>query len=205
LISACGVLMNRIGSLKRETRETNIEVRVNLDGSGKFDINTGIGFFNHMLESMAKHSLFDLVVDASGDINVDFHHLVEDTGIVFGKALKEALGDKRGINRFGFATIPLDEALVEVAIDISGRPYYTSNFKDFDGAAGSFDIELADVFFSGFCSCGYTLHIIVRSGSSVHHIMEAAFKAFGRSLRMAVDIDEKRKGDIPSTKDYIEK
>lgn len=195
----------RVVSLKRETRETNVEIKINVDGTGEFDINTGIGFFNHLLESLAKHSLFDIVIDGSGDINVDYHHLVEDTGIVFGNALKEVLGDKKGINRFGFATVPLDEALVEVDLDISGRPYYVSNFSEFKGRAGSFDTELADVFFSGFSSTGYTLHILIKRGENSHHIMEAAFKAFGQSLRMAVAINERIIDKIPSTKGLIEK
>ncbi len=195
--------MQRIGKLKRETRETNIEVTINLDGQGKFDINTGVGFFNHMLETFSKHSDFDLVLDASGDINVDYHHLVEDSGISIGKALKEALKDKKGIKRFGFAIVPLDEALVQVVIDISGRPFYKSNFNSFQGNAGGFDIELADVFFSGFASTGYTLHILVERGENKHHIMEAAFKSFAKALKMAVEID-KNSDSLPSTKDYIE-
>ncbi len=193
--------MSRTGKVKRETRETNVEVTLNIDGKGKFDINTGVGFFNHMLETFAKHSGFDIVLDASGDINVDYHHLVEDCGISLGKTFKEALGDKKGIKRFGYATIPLDEALVEVAIDISGRPFYKSNFLDFPGGAGGFDIELADVFFSGFASTGYTLHIVILRGENKHHIMEAAFKSFAKALKMAVQIES---DVLPSTKDYIE-
>ncbi|MGC8765391.1 MAG: imidazoleglycerol-phosphate dehydratase HisB [Brevinematia bacterium] len=195
--------MERVGRVKRQTRETNVEIDLALNGKGKFDINTGIGFFNHMLETIAKHAALDLVVDGSGDINVDYHHLVEDTGIAFGSALKEALGDMKGVSRFGYASVPLDEALVEVSLDLSGRPYYKSNFSEFPGSAGDFNIELADVFFGGFASKGYTLHIVVMRGENRHHIIEAGFKAFAKSLKMAIEIDKSMADSVPSTKDYI--
>ncbi len=197
--------MNRSGEFSRKTRETHIDLKINIDGTGAFEINTGIGFFNHMLETIAMHSLTDLRVDASGDINVDFHHLVEDTGILFGKGLNEILKSKAGLKRFGYAIVPLDEALVEAALDISGRPYCKTNLSGFTGDIGSFNFELGDVFFKGFCSMGYTLHLTVKNGDNLHHIMEAACKAFARALRMAVEVDERAKNSIPSTKDYIEK
>ncbi len=196
--------MERVGKVKRATRETNVEVNLTLDGEGKFDINTGIGFFNHMLETIAKHASFNLILDGSGDINVDYHHLVEDAGISIGKAVKEALGDMKGINRFGYASVPLDEALVEVSLDISGRSYYKSNFLDFPGYAGDFNVELADVFFGGFASTGYTLHIVILRGENRHHIIEASCKAFAKSLKMAVEIDKRLSDSLPSTKDYIQ-
>jgi len=196
--------MKREGEFSRKTRETHIELKVNLDGTGNYEINTGIGFFNHMLETISKHSLIDLKVNASGDIHVDFHHLVEDTAILIGKAFNDLLKDKKGIRRFGYAIVPLDEALVEAAIDISGRPFCKTNFSDFSGEIGNFSFELGDVFFSGFASMGFTLHLIVKSGENLHHILEAACKAFARALRMAVEIDNRLGGAIPSTKDYIE-
>lgn len=197
--------MARKGEFSRKTRETHIELKLNLDGSGIYDINTGIGFFNHMLETISMHSLIDMELDASGDINVDFHHLVEDTGITIGSGLRDILGDKKGIGRFGYAVIPLDEALVEAVIDISGRPFFGSNFSSYTGEIGKFNFELGDVFFNGFSAMGYTLHITVKNGSNLHHIMEAACKAFARALRMAVEIDERMKELIPSTKNMIQK
>jgi len=194
----------RKAEVSRKTRETNVEIEIELDGSGKFDINTGIGFFNHMLETLSRHSLIDMTLNASGDINVDFHHLVEDCGIVFGQALKKALGDKGGIRRFGDASVPLDEALCEAVIDISGRPHFTNNLTDFHGLVGEFDFELGEVFFSGFVTEGYTVHLQVREGKNLHHILESAFKSFARALRTAVEVDERMKGRIPSTKDHIE-
>jgi imidazoleglycerol-phosphate dehydratase len=196
--------MARKGEFSRKTRETRIELKIDLDGKGAYEINTGIGFFNHMLEAFAMHSLVDMVLDASGDVHVDFHHLVEDTGIVLGNSIKEILGDKKGIRRFGYAIVPLDEALVEAVIDISGRPFCRTNFSEYRGEVGNFNFELADVFFSGFAAMGYTVHIQIKSGENLHHIMEAAFKAFARALRMALELDERMKGIIPSTKDFIQ-
>lgn len=196
--------MARKSEVSRKTRETHIELKLDLDGTGTFDVNAGIGFFNHMLETIAKHSLINLKVDASGDIHVDYHHLVEDTGITLGKAVKEALGDKKGIRRFGSAVVPLDEALVEAVIDISGRPFCQTNFDKYQGEIGTFHFSLGDVFFNGFASMGYTIHLIVKSGKDLHHIMEAGCKAFARALRMAVETDDRIKDILPSTKDYIE-
>jgi imidazoleglycerol-phosphate dehydratase len=195
----------RLGEFSRKTRETHIDIKINIDGTGAFEINTGIGFFNHMLETISKHSLTDLRVDASGDINVDYHHLVEDTGILLGKGLNEILKDKAGIRRYGYAVVPLDEALVEAVLDISGRPYCRTNLSGLHGDIGNFNFELGDVFFKGFSSMGYTLHITVRSGDNLHHVLEAACKAFARALRMACEIDARADNVIPSTKEYIEK
>lgn len=195
--------MARKGEFSRKTRETHIELKLDLDGSGKYEINTGIGFFNHMLESIAMHSLLDMRLDASGDTHVDFHHLVEDTAITLANGVKELLGDKKGIRRFGNAVVPLDEALVEAVIDISGRPFCETDLNRFQGEIGGFNFELGDVFFSAFASMGYTLHLTVKRGSNLHHIMEAACKAFARALRSAVEIDDRMKS-IPSVKDYIQ-
>ena len=196
--------MPRTSEYSRKTRETHIEMHLDLDGTGSYEVNTGIGFLNHMLEALIMHSLIDMRLDASGDIHVDFHHLIEDTAISFGAAVKQALGDKKGIRRFGYAIVPLDEALVEAVIDISGRPYYQSNLPQFKGEIGNFNFELGDVFFNGFASMGYTLHLTVKSGQNLHHILEAAFKAFARAFRMAVETDERIKGIVPSTKAFIQ-
>jgi len=196
----------RQATQSRKTRETHIELDVNLDGKGVFEINTGIGFFNHLLETLSKHSLIDLNVNASGDIHVDFHHLVEDTGITLGLALRQALGDMRGIRRYGQAVVPLDEALVEAVIDFSGRPHFETNLADcgLSGKIGEFDFELGEVFFDGIASTGMTLHLIVKNGRNKHHVLEAATKAFARALRMAVEMDARMAGEIPSTKDFIQ-
>ncbi len=194
----------RSAKVTRKTRETKVEIQLELDGQGRYDINTGIGFFNHLLEAVTKHSLIDLTVNGSGDIHVDFHHLVEDTGITLGQAIHQALGDKKGFRRFGYATVPLDEALVEAVVDVSGRPYFNTNLYDFQGVIGDFNFELGEVFYSGFASQGYTLHITVKSGRNLHHILEASAKAFARALRMALETDERSRGSIPSTKDFIE-
>lgn len=196
--------MARKGEFSRKTRETRIELKLDLDGKGKYEINTGIGFFNHMLEALTLHSLMDVILDASGDTHVDYHHLVEDVGIVMGNSIKELLGDKKGIKRFGHAIVPLDEALVEAVIDISGRPFCLTNFSQHKGDIGNFNMELGDVFFNGFASMGYTLHLTIQRGDNLHHIMEASFKAFARALRMAVELDDRIKDIVPSTKDYIQ-
>ncbi len=197
--------MKREGEFSRKTRETHIDLKMNIDGGGIYEVNTGVGFFNHMLETISRHSLIDMRINASGDTHVDFHHLVEDTAILIGKGMNELLKEKKGIRRFGYATVPLDEALVEAAIDISGRPFCQTNFSKYSGEIGSFSFELGDVFFNGFASMGYTIHIVVISGENLHHIMEASCKAFARALRMALEIDDRAKNSIPSTKDYIEK
>ena len=190
----------RRATVERKTNETDISVTIDLDGSGTCDVETGVGFFDHMLSALGRHSLCDLTVRAKGDTWVDDHHTVEDVGIVIGQAIREALGDKRGIGRFGDAAIPMDEALVLAAIDVSGRGEL---FWDVDIAAekvGTFDCELAREFFAGFArDAGITLHLRKLAGDNAHHIIEATFKACGRALRAAVEADARVTG-VPSTK-----
>ncbi|URA09978.1 imidazoleglycerol-phosphate dehydratase HisB [Thermospira aquatica] len=193
----------RQGTFSRKTRETHLDLSLDLDGNGVYEINTGVGFFNHMLETISRHSLINISLSGSGDIHVDYHHLVEDTGILLGHALIQLLGDKRGLKRFGWAILPLDEALVEVSIDISGRPFYVSNLSNYKGLIGNFDMELGDVFFQGFASMGYTLHILVQRGENRHHILEASCKAFAHALRQAIQIDQDHPSLLPTTKDYF--
>ena len=190
----------RRATVERKTNETDISVTIDLDGSGVCDVETGVGFFDHMLSALGRHSLCDLTVRAKGDTWVDDHHTVEDVGIVIGQAIREALGDKRGIGRFGDAAIPMDEALVLAAIDVSGRGEL---FWDVDIAAekvGTFDCELAREFFAGLArDAGITLHLRKLAGDNAHHIIEATFKACGRALRAAVEADARVTG-VPSTK-----
>ena len=190
----------RRATVERKTNETDISVTIDLDGSGTCDVETGVGFFDHMLSALGRHSLCDLTVRAKGDTWVDDHHTVEDVGIVIGQAIREALGDKRGIGRFGDAAIPMDEALVLAAIDVSGRGEL---FWDVDIAAekvGTFDCELAREFFAGLArDAGITLHLRKLAGNNAHHILEATFKACGRALRAAVEADARVTG-VPSTK-----
>ena len=190
----------RRATVERKTNETDISVTIDLDGSGTCDVETGVGFFDHMLSALGRHSLCDLTVRAKGDTWVDDHHTVEDVGIVIGQAIREALGDKRGIGRFGDAASPMDEALVLAAIDVSGRGEL---FWDVDIAAekvGTFDCELAREFFAGFArDAGITLHLRKLAGDNAHHIIEATFKACGRALRAAVEADARVTG-VPSTK-----
>ncbi len=190
----------RRATVERKTNETDISVTIDLDGSGACDVETGVGFFDHMLSALGRHSLCDLTVRAKGDTWVDDHHTVEDVGIVIGQAIREALGDKRGIGRFGDAAIPMDEALVLAAIDVSGRGEL---FWDVDIAAekvGTFDCELAREFFAGLArDAGITLHLRKLAGDNAHHIIEATFKACGRALRAAVEADARVTG-VPSTK-----
>ena len=190
----------RRATVERKTNETDISVTIDLDGSGTCDVETGVGFFDHMLSALGRHSLCDLTVRAKGDTWVDDHHTVEDVGIVIGQAIREALGDKRGIGRFGDAAIPMDEALVHAAIDVSGRGEL---FWDVDIAAekvGTFDCELAREFFAGLArDAGITLHLRKLAGDNAHHIIEATFKACGRALRAAVEADARVTG-VPSTK-----
>ena len=190
----------RRATVERKTNETDISVTIDLDGSGACDVETGVGFFDHMLSALGRHSLCDLTVRAKGDTWVDDHHTVEDVGIVIGQAIREALGDKRGIGRFGDAAIPMDEALVLAAIDVSGRGEL---FWDVDIAAekvGTFDCELAREFFAGLArDAGITLHLRKLAGDNAHHIIEATFKACGRALRAAFEADARVTG-VPSTK-----
>lgn len=192
--------MARTAERTRKTKETDIELKVNLDGTGKNDIDTGIGFFDHMLDGFARHGFMDLSVKVKGDINVDDHHTIEDTGIVLGGALLEALGDKKGIKRFGNAVVPMDDALVMVTLDISGRPYLSYNMEIPTETIGEMRSEMIREFFYAVSySFGINLHVNMISGHNSHHIAEAAFKAFGRALDEAVSIDERIEG-VLSTK-----
>lgn len=191
----------RTAKIERKTKETDIKLKITIDGSGKYSVRTSVPFLDHMLSLTAKHGLFDLQIRAAGDIDVDYHHTVEDVGIVLGKALKQALGDMKGITRYGQASVPMDETLASVSLDISGRPYLVyrvdlpkrSKLKDFDP-------DLIEDFLQAFVShSGITLHVGVPYGRNTHHIIEAVFKALGRALRQAAAIDPRVKG-VPSTK-----
>ncbi|MGC4005160.1 MAG: imidazoleglycerol-phosphate dehydratase HisB [Pirellulales bacterium] len=192
--------MSRIGKISRNTAETKIEVEWNLDGSGKSEIATGVGFFDHMLTLFAKHGAFDLRVKVDGDLHVDQHHSVEDTGIALGQALKQALGDKAGIQRYGHFTLPMDETLVTTALDLSGRYYLVFNAPFSNAKIGEFDTELVEDFWQGFAANGLmNLHVVLHHGRNNHHIAEAIFKSTARALRMAVTHDPRMPG-VPSTK-----
>ena len=194
----------RIAEIKRKTAETDIYVKLNLDGTGQCDIDSGIGFFDHMLILFAKHSRFDLTVKCNGDIWVDGHHTTEDIGIALGQAFKEALGDKRGICRYGSTILPMDEALILTAVDISGRPYLRYRMKIPAPMVGDFDTELLREFVIAFAfNAGITLHVRRLDGINSHHIIEGTFKSLGRTLKKAVAIDEKAKDEIPSTKGVL--
>ena len=191
----------RIAKIERKTNETNITLVLNLDGKGDSSINTGCGFLDHMLTLFAKHGGFDLAVKCEGDTNVDFHHTVEDVGIALGGAFKEALGDKRGIVRYGSMTLPMDEALILCAIDLSGRSYLNDQLTIIPYRVGNFDTELVKEFFLAFTrNCDCNLHLLQLAGENAHHIIEGAFKAFGRAMRQAVAIDPVNPTAIPSTK-----
>ena len=194
-------MSDRSANVSRNTLETQINVVLNLDGSGKSHFDTGIPFLEHMLEQIARHGSFDLEVTASGDLHIDDHHTVEDIGITLGQAFKEALADKQGIMRYGHAYVPLDEALSRVVIDFSGRPGIEYRVKFVRPRIGQFDVDLIHEFFQGFANhAPATLHIDNLSGENAHHIAETMFKAFGRALRFAVARDERMPGVIPSTK-----
>ncbi|MBV8574928.1 MAG: imidazoleglycerol-phosphate dehydratase HisB [Acetobacteraceae bacterium] len=193
--------MSRSATLHRATAETEIDLSLDLDGSGEATIATGIGFFDHMVTALARHALFDLSIRAQGDLHIDFHHTVEDVGIVLGRALSEALGEKRGICRFGHALAPMDEALAEAAVDISGRPFLAWRVPFERPKVGEMDTELFEEFFRAFASNALiTLHVTSRAGRNTHHIAEACFKAAARALRMAAEPDPRASGAIPSTK-----
>ncbi|MBI2369169.1 MAG: imidazoleglycerol-phosphate dehydratase HisB [Deltaproteobacteria bacterium] len=193
----------RIGSVERKTVETDIRLRLNLDGHGDYQVSTGIPFFDHMLCSLAKHGLLDLELKAVGDIQIDFHHTVEDVGICFGKAVAEALGDKAGVLRFGQGAVPMDEALAEVTLDLSGRPFLVYHANLPKEKVGEFDLEVVQEFFKAVAiHAGLTLHINVPYGSNFHHIVESVFKAFGRALSAATRIDPRIKG-VPSVKGVL--
>ena len=194
----------RTASINRKTNETDITLTLTLDGSGKSTVNTGCGFLDHMLTLFSKHARFDLLVKCAGDTEVDFHHTAEDIGIVLGQAFKAALGDKKGIVRYGSCILPMDEALLMSAVDISGRSYLKCSFEGLTEKVGDFDTELVEEFFYAFCrQAELTLHIRQLDGSNTHHILEGAFKSVARSLRAAVKIDEDFKDEIPSTKGVL--
>jgi imidazoleglycerol-phosphate dehydratase len=191
----------RTSTVARNTLETQIEVAINLDGSGKFSAETGVHFLDHMMEQIARHGLFDLTIKANGDTHIDLHHTVEDIGITIGQALKEALGEKKGVVRYGHSYVPLDEALSRVVLDLSGRPGFEFDVTFTRDKIGEFDVELFYEFFQGLVNhAGITLHIDNLKGRNSHHIAETIFKAFGRALRMAVALDERALGQLPSTK-----
>ncbi len=191
----------RTATIERKTAETEISVELDLDGTGRYDMATGVGFFDHMLDQLARHSLIDMTVRAKGDLHVDDHHTVEDTGIAIGQALKKALGDKRGIRRYGACLLPMDDALVRCALDLSGRPYLVWNVNLPTETIGSFDTELVREFFQAFSTHGgITLHVDMLHGLNSHHVTEAAFKSVARALRDAVETDPRKADDVPSTK-----
>ena len=194
-------MSDRSANVSRDTLETQINVALNLDGSGNSKFDIGIPFLEHMLEQIARHGSFDLEIKASGDLHIDDHHTVEDIGITLGQAFREALGDKKGIMRYGHAYVPLDEALSRVVIDFSGRPGLEYRVTFSRPRIGQFDVDLIHEFFQGFVNhAPATLHIDNLAGQNAHHIAETMFKAFGRALRFAVSIDERMQGTIPSTK-----
>ncbi|HEU5448238.1 MAG TPA: imidazoleglycerol-phosphate dehydratase HisB [Acidimicrobiia bacterium] len=191
----------RLAEKTRSTKETDISVRLDLDGSGKVDVSTGLPFFDHMIEQLGRHGGFDLALTAKGDLEVDAHHTVEDTGIVLGAALAEALGDKAGVRRFASYLLPLDEALIQVALDLSGRPFLVYEVETSPERIGTFDPQLAEEFFRAFVtSAGITLHLKSLSGRNGHHVLEASFKGVARALRDAVRVEG---GGIPSTKEVL--
>jgi imidazoleglycerol-phosphate dehydratase len=198
-------LTPRRAEIARETSETRIRATLDLDGSGAATVATGIGFLDHMLTALARHGLLDLTLAAEGDLHIDFHHTTEDVGIVLGQAVRQALGDKRGIRRYGHALVPMDEALVEAAIDISGRPFLAWSVAFARDKVGAMDTELFEEFFRAFAmNAGITLHVTQKAGSNAHHVAEAAFKALARALRAAVEPDPRAGFAIPSTKGVLE-
>ena len=199
-----GVAGGRVGQVERTTKETAIRIRVNLDGTGATAISTGVGFFDHMLEQLGRHSGIDLSIDTKGDLHVDAHHTVEDTGIALGTALAQALGDKAGVRRYGWAAVPMEEALVLVALDLSGRPLLAFDAPVPTEQIGSYDPDLTEEFFMALTrSAGITLHVRLLSGRSPHHIVEGVFKAVAKALAIAVEVDPRAAGAIPSTKGVL--
>jgi len=191
----------REAQVTRNTLETQIEVHLNLDGSGKSTLATGVGFFDHMLDQVARHGMLDLEIRAKGDLHIDAHHTVEDVGITLGQAFAQAIGDKKGVRRYGHAYVPLDEALSRVVIDLSGRPGLEYSVDYARGLIGEFDVDLVHEFFQGFANHALvTLHIDNLKGRNAHHQTETIFKAFGRALRMAAELDPRASGVLPSTK-----
>ena len=191
----------RTANISRNTAETKILVEINLDGTGQYDNKTGIGFFDHMLDQLSRHSLIDIKVHANGDLHIDDHHTVEDVGTALGKALSEAVGEKRGINRYGSSLLAMDDALVRCALDLSGRPFLVWNVNIPASKIGTFDTELVREFFTAFSSQGgLTLNLNALDGFNSHHIVEAVFKSVAQALRTAVETDPKKENEIPSTK-----
>jgi len=196
--------MARTARVSRSTKETEIEVEVNLDGTGQYEIATGIGFLDHMLEQLSRHSLMDLTVKAKGDLHIDFHHTTEDTGLAIGKAVADALGDRAGITRFGSALSPMDETLTRIALDLSGRPYFVWNVEFSKPKLGDMDTELFREWFQAFAqTSGMTLHIENLYGVNNHHIVESCYKGLARALREAITIDARKAGSVPSTKGVL--
>ena len=196
--------MSRRASLSRKTAETSIEVEIDLDGSGDYDNKTGVGFFDHMLDQLARHALIDMRVRATGDLHIDDHHTVEDTGILLGKALAEAMGEKRGIRRYGHCYLPMDECLTRAALDLSGRPFLVWKVEFTAPKIGTFDSELVREFFTAFAmNSGMTLHVETLYGVNSHHIAETCFKAVARALRDALETDPRKAEAIPSTKGVL--
>jgi imidazoleglycerol-phosphate dehydratase len=194
-------MTQRTAEVRRDTKETQIFVRINLDGTGQSELSTGIGFFDHMLDQIARHGLIDLHIQATGDLHIDGHHTVEDVGIALGQAVAIAVGDKKGLRRYGHAFVPLDEALSRVVVDFSGRPGLEMHVPFKSGMIGHFDSQLAFEFFQGFVNHAFvTLHIDNLRGENAHHQAETVFKAFGRALRDAMELDPRALGVIPSTK-----
>ena len=194
-------MTTRTASVERNTKETQIAIQLNLDGKGKSTLKTGLPFFDHMLDQIARHGMLDLSIDAHGDLEIDAHHTVEDVGITLGQALSQAIGDKKGIRRYGYAYVPLDEALSRVVIDFSGRPGLEFRAQFPRARVGDFDVDLTREFFQGFVNhANVTLHIDNLSGANSHHIAETIFKAFGRALRTAIEHDGRMQGVVPSTK-----
>ena len=191
----------RTSEIKRNTSETKVNLKINLDGSGETKSDSGLPFLDHMIDQIGKHGLIDIDLKAEGDLHIDDHHTIEDIGICFGEALKEAIGEKRGIRRYGFSYIPLDEALSRVVLDFSGRPGLFLDVKYAKDTVGNIDVDLFEHFFQSICNHGFlTLHITNFSGDNTHHQVETIFKAFGKALRMAIEVDTKSGENIPSTK-----
>lgn len=194
----------RTGSVERNTKETQISVSLNLDGTGTYDVSTGIGFLDHMLEQLSRHSLIDLTVKAEGDLHIDFHHTTEDTGIAIGEAFAIALGDRKGITRYGSAYIPMDETLSRVALDISNRPYLIWRVDFSKPKLGDMDTELFKEWFQAFAqAAGITLHVDNLYGENNHHIVESCYKGIARALRQAIEIDPRKADEVPSTKGVL--
>ena len=194
----------RTGSISRKTNETSVNVSVNLDGTGTAKISTGVGFFDHMLDQLSRHSLIDMEIDVKGDLHIDDHHTVEDTGIALGQAISKALGDRRGINRYASLDLAMDETMTKAAIDVSGRPFLVWNVAFSSPKVGTFDTELVREFFQAFAqNAGITLHVLNHYGANNHHIAETCFKAVARVLRVATEIDPRQANRVPSTKGML--